>query len=442
MFPSPSHVNYLRNIAIFCGIVITSISITLFAFNLIKSNGYITAVGVNVGADFLAFYTGGTFYNQCILEHIYNLTPEFRFSEQLAYQQNLIGEDFKGHNPFLNPPFTAVFYAPLAKLPYLPAFILWQVLNFGLLICSVIMARRELISLQALPTYQLVGCCFLFYPTFGWVLYGQATPIILLLYCLFFFALRKGKDFRAGFYLGLLAFKPQLTILIVLVLLFKWRWKSLMGGSISLCISVLIGFILVPEAMQKYIEVSPRFLDFLRLPNYPTWGIHSFFGFSSLLFDELSPQITNIVIYILSGGTILLLWLLWKNIRWQENQKIWDIAMAITFIWGLLISPHLFFYDLMLLLLPAAIVFNFLPWLIKLDPQIPLWIILTCIVCFIGKFHISLTNSFAEQFDLPKTYLQITTPIIFYMGYRLYCLARQISKSNQAVENISKPELS
>ncbi|WP_419905946.1 glycosyltransferase family 87 protein [Kiloniella sp.] len=83
----------------------------------------------------------------------------------------------------MNPPFAALIYAPFAKLPYISGFILWQIFNFGLLVFSVVIVRRELTALQTLQTYKIVGCCLLFYPTLGWILYGQATPIILLLYC-------------------------------------------------------------------------------------------------------------------------------------------------------------------------------------------------------------------------------------------------------------------
>ncbi len=184
-------------------------------------------------------------------------------------------------------------------------------------------------------------------------------------------------------------------------------------------LSLVLGFILVPEAMRAYFEISSNLLNFLRQPEYPTWGIHSFYGFSVLLFDELNPILTNISTYILSGGTILLLWQLWKNISWVGDQRAWDLAIAITFIWGLLISPHLFYYDLMLLLLPAAIVIHHLPWLASQDKRLLLWTLIVWIACFVGNVSSFAQSILANNFDLSVSSLQFSTLIIFFWGYRL-----------------------
>ncbi|WP_179188340.1 glycosyltransferase 87 family protein, partial [Kiloniella majae] len=108
------------------------------------------------------------------------------------------------------------------------------IFNFVILIYSIHLLRQELETLQYFPLYKLIACCFLFYPTLGWFLHAQATPIILLLYTLCYKSLRTNNDFKAGIYLGLLAFKPQLAIALALILIFNRRWRALLGGTLSL----------------------------------------------------------------------------------------------------------------------------------------------------------------------------------------------------------------
>lgn len=46
----------------------------------------------------------------------------------------------------------------------------------------------------------------------------------------------------------------------------------------------------------------------------------------------------------------------WRRGRWDPGTERWDLMMAGTLAIGLIVSPHLFFYDLMILLVPFGIV--------------------------------------------------------------------------------------
>jgi hypothetical protein len=51
----------------------------------------------------------------------------------------------------------------------------------------------------------------------------------------------------------------------------------------------------------------------------------------------------------------------WWRKPWQPGARAWDLRMAATFAIGVVASPHLFVYDLMLLLLPLFILFRYFP---------------------------------------------------------------------------------
>ncbi len=410
-----------------------AVTLSLHVISIVAGKGLHTYFNVALGADFLAFYTGGNFFNEGILEQIYDIgyihkgytiPPEVYFPNQFSFQRDLIGPDFTNHSPFINPPYAALLYAPFALLDYVPAYLLWIFFNLFLLFVSTRLIRQELSQLQKIPLYKLYLCCFLFFPTIACFLYGQATPIILLLYSLCYISLRKGNDLTAGFCLGLLAFKPQLAVGIALILILKWRWKSLIGGMLSVSLTLGIGLVFMPTEMQAYLLISSKLLDFLRSTDYPTWGIDSYFGFSVLLFDFISPILANIVTITLSIGTLILLFFLWHKNTWLEDKRIWDISMAITFCWGILISPHLFYYDLMLLLLPVAIVIQHLPWIYERNNKILLWTTILWIITYLGSQMSSSQLKILSYFHLPEVAFQLITPFVFYWGYTVYKLVQ------------------
>ncbi|MES1259112.1 MAG: hypothetical protein ABUL71_00860, partial [Gemmatimonadota bacterium] len=52
---------------------------------------------------------------------------------------------------------------------------------------------------------------------------------------------------------------------------------------------------------------------------------------------------------------------MWWRKPWQPGTRAWDLSMASTLALGVILSPHLFVYDLMLLLLPLFILLRYFP---------------------------------------------------------------------------------
>ncbi len=426
--------------------IMAVLTVSFYFISLMIGSGQESYFGIPLGVDFLAFYTGGSFYLNdslnTVYDHIFvhqqnNPISEIYFTNQLNFQKTIIGPDFNKLSPFINPPFTALLYAPFAYFDYVPAYIIWTFFNLILLLFSVLIIRSELPKLQELSLVKLYICCFLFFPTIACFLYGQAAPIILFIYCLCFKALRNGRDYQAGFYLGLLLFKPQLAVGIAFILFFKWRWKAILGGISSVTLIVGYAVIYMPNELQAYLTISPYLLDLLRAEYYPTWGINSFFGFSALLLDHVSITATNLLTLILTTGILFLLFLLWKKIAWLEDKSFWDISMALTFCWGLLISPHLYYYDLMLLLLPTAIITQYLPWLYARSPKIILWMTLVWVACYLGSQLTALQLKASSSLGLPNIGFQFSTLVVFYLGYLLYRSVKSETNTRTTAQNNS-----
>jgi len=307
----------------------------------------------NIGIDFQEFYMGGRFFLEDRMEDLYD------FLAQQIYQQNLVAPARQNtFHPFVYPPFSLVLYLPFALGDYLTGLYLWWGAGLLALTLSVSLLRQALFHPRAPSVLRLVLTSLLFYPTLAWFMYGQNTAFTLLLYALVFIWLRRKHDFAAGIAAGLLLYKPQLAIALGVVLLIKWRWRALLGIAVAGGVLVAIGFLISPAAMINFVRLIPRLPLLERILDI-SWGINSFFGFSALLLDHIWQTGADLLAAGLTVGSLIYLALWWRRISWQPGTRVWDLGWAATFALGLLISPQLFFYDLMLLLLPLGIVWSY-----------------------------------------------------------------------------------
>jgi hypothetical protein len=382
--------------------------------------GLLDSFGHPVGVDFLAFYTGGRLFLEGRVDALYDLEA------QRALQIAVTGPGLRGMHPFINPPNALPLYLPFACLPYPIAVSLWSLAGLGALAASVALLRSELAALRRYGRGALFGSAFLFFPTVAWLLYGQITPLTLLLYAIAFVAFRRGFDLVGGAALGCLAYKPQLAIALALVLVLKGRWRAVAGGAACALSWVWIGMLLAPEAMWDWARISPKLLAFLRWEEYPRWGLHSLMGLASLLLDGLSPRLAGSAALVLSCGALALVLRAWRRTPWEPGSRGWDLAMGGTFALGLVASPHLFVYDLMLLLLPFAILFHRAgegrePWLER--GPVFAWTVLLWVTSFLGSYLSMAQLELTEWLGLPPIALQVSTLVVLLWGQTLLSLA-------------------
>ena len=106
-------------------------ALAVFVVTFIVGNALIPAnKAVNthmLGLDFLAFYTGGSLVQSGRVAELYNLESIHTFQRAVAAAGQLqLGDNF---GPFWNPPFYALVFVPLAKLPYRTALAVWECLG-------------------------------------------------------------------------------------------------------------------------------------------------------------------------------------------------------------------------------------------------------------------------------------------------------------------------
>ena len=287
--------------------------------------------GKPIGYDFITFWSAGhlalegrpeaAFIREAIIE-----------AQQLAVPGN--EAVFLWHYP----PTFMLLAAVLATVPYLTSYILFAGSSFALYFGAV---RRFLDQ----PAAWLL---ILAYPgTFLSVMHGQNSMLTTGLLALALFYL-KPKPVLAGVFIGLLAFKPQLALLIPLVLIAGRQWQTFASATITTVLFVGLSLAAFgPDLWVAFFEniTTVRGVmgdGFLRWEKMPSLYI-------TLRMFGVPDGMAFVAHWIAAGCvTTILLWL-WYRIG---TSKLSCAALVSA---SLLILPYIFDYEMTLLAIPIAI---------------------------------------------------------------------------------------
>src|SRR6266404_6788332 len=176
----------------------------LFAAAILLAGAVLwSAHGPNVEkTDFSLTYVGARIVHQGIGSRLYDLDLQKQVRDSL----------FRHPNPlfFEHPPFEALLFSPLARLPFRTAYMIWGSVNAAVWLALMFLLRSHL----PWPREDLAYIClwFLFAPVGVTLFQGQSSILLLAFYAMTFIALRQEKQFGAGIWLGLGLFKLQFVL--------------------------------------------------------------------------------------------------------------------------------------------------------------------------------------------------------------------------------------
>lgn len=378
-----------------------------------------------VGADFLAFYMGGRFFLEGRMAELYD------FSAQIAFQETLLSPvKPNGYALFVYPPPTALLSAPFALGSYLTGLLLWWAAGLLALAAALHLLRKELMPSSNVPISRLLLVSFLFFPTLASFLYGQTTAFTLFIYTLAFVFLRRRRDLMAGAALGLVLYKPHLTLALWAVLAVKRRWRALVGGALSVGLSWAVVLAISPEILRAFAEIGPRVADAVRSGvSYKTWGAQSFYEFSTLLMDGLWKTGGIILGFLLTAAGLLAIVTVWRRTAWKPGTQAWDLTLAAAIALGVLSSLHLFLYDLALLLVSFAIVWSYYPRGTGSRPldggPLLAWTAALYVASFVGSYLTLGQLRLTEALGLPPFAVQLTVPVLVGWTWQVWRIARR-----------------
>jgi len=199
-------------------------------------------IGFPTGKDFINLYAGGQIVSQSMdIKLLFSIEPYAKYLTEL-FNTNV----HNYHYVWSYPPTMLLPARLFAGLPYLPAFALWSSATLAIFLGGLYLAGLRgwwlLAALLAPAT-----AVNLFFGQYGYLLAGLLIGGL---------SLRDSRPILAGILLGLATIKPQLGLLLPILLLAQRQWWVIAAASATALL--LLGLSLAVDG----IEVWRHFIDF------------------------------------------------------------------------------------------------------------------------------------------------------------------------------------
>lgn len=295
--------------------------------------------------DYLAHWTGG----RLLLDAADNLYDP-------AVQSELQARELGFAVPlawFVSLPVVAAFYAPLALIPYNLSGLLWFALNSALLWWCFLSLKSLTPPLFQNRRKTVLLCALAAPPTFEALGSGQDSAFVLAVWLIGIRLFSSGYPAWAGAVLGLGFAKPQLVLVVPLVLLAVRSYRALAAftatvGTIAAASLALVGI----DGIRQWTAALASPLYMTEVQEGQAWKMT---GLPSLVQSLLPAEWGQAVAPVLTlvslpiGAAVLLAVLL----RHGKTADITTVLIA-TLATSLTFSPHLATYDAVLFI-PVAV---------------------------------------------------------------------------------------
>ena len=273
-------------------------------------------------ADFYAFWSAGKFLTELNPAEIYDL-------QKLQAYETALDPNFHDFYPFPYPPPFGLVLRLLGTLSYDSAYLLWIAVTLALYLWAAF--GRRWLSFVSLAT--IVAPSTLLTAIAGQNGFLSAALMIGG------FRLLDARPLLAGVLFGLLAYKPQLALLVPVVLIAARRWRSLAAAGMAAATLVAVSMAAFGPSMWAAwlgsIEVNAHLFEI----NAPALQTHMPTLAPALLAQGLDHRLVGAVqIAVLA----FIAWLLWRQARRVSAPKLAELVPIGTII----ATPYAFIYDL------------------------------------------------------------------------------------------------
>lgn len=305
------------------------------------------------GGDFLQEWIGAKIAASENRNSMYDLS----YVQRVQHDREVIGFEWSedSYFPLVYPPFYYGLLSPLANLPIRTAALLWASLMVGCFWCSLTLFEKvfplsdDFLS-RRLGFPSLLLLAVLFPPLVESLITNQKSTVCLAILTGAYSLLRMGRPTVAGLVFGLIAFKPQLVFVIGLGMLWKRQWHFLIGMAGTLVALAIYSYSMGWNLCLEYVRFCTGALDYSLNAGYDLHESHCVQGFFTLLLGHsLASKILVIATSLCVIGTMLLFVLRGPLVATSNRFAMQFSWMVIATV---LLSPHLYTYDLTMLLLP------------------------------------------------------------------------------------------
>ena len=362
-----------------------------------------------VAADFTSFYTGYYMVRVGDGANLYDMAAQARYQEQ--FMGGLIFEG--GVLLFANPPFVAIIFSPLSLLPLGTAFYLWTIVQLILLIWMLYSITRLISHWNRHERLLLITTILAFWPLTNTFLLGQFSLLILLGLLQMYMAIRHSRLGKAGLWLVLLTIKPQTLPIPGMIVLNKRNWHGAITTAISgIAIIIFSSIFLGIGTWIQYIQVLPTISN-----NFGKFGFipdiqYTLRGLLTNILGYSQASIINIISISVFIGGIVFVWLLWMQGVLADSQRF-KLYFAFTILLSAFLSLHSYPHDDLILVLPAALFYDYLRENNYPRKAYSILILISPIVFFIAAF---------SSFDLFGIFRPPVIIILIFLVWIVYYL--------------------
>lgn len=333
--------------------------LTLLAFEFATEDGGRTIFGPGLGGDFPAFYMAGQIVAEGNADRLYDIPTQARHDRALrpnAPEDSLL--------TYPCAPFLALLLAPLAYLPYEPAFAVWLVMGLSCYALAIALLDEPAFRGRgpALIDSELAALSFFPFLIECWI-GGQTSWMAVLVFAAAIRLETRQRCFFSGCVLAFCLYKPTLLTLVVPMLVATRRLRTLAGFAAGALLLAAVSLLLVgPDGAADYRNLLASYAEARRVaPDvFRSWKYVDFLSFLRLIFgNEPSwPIAVWGIVAAAIGGALLRLW--WRRpfVGRRDDASperglpmAWAAALACT----PLLNPHFGIYDTVIVV-PAAMI--------------------------------------------------------------------------------------
>ena len=227
---------------------------------------------------------------------------------------------------YVSPPPLAWLVTPLTVLPYQLAYWLWSTLLVGALVLAWRLAAPGAGRARVIFLVAAVG----WLPIIYGLQLGQPALLVAASVAACYALLQRGRDIEAGAVLGVLVLKPQLALLVPVVLLVSGRWRAFASSVVVLAVITAASVLaLGPSGTTDYLD---------RL-NFATTVAEN-------QAQTIAAWIHNLAVTRVAQGLIAV-WTIGVAYRLRRHGPA--VVLAVALLGGLAASPYVHYDDLAML---------------------------------------------------------------------------------------------
>jgi alpha-1,2-mannosyltransferase len=305
---------------------------------VLTSQDFIDLRGRPLGYDFI------TFWSASFLTLAGKAASAFDMKALYEAQRHAIA----GETIFLwhYPPTNQLLVSPLALLPYLLSYLLF----IGATLAAYVFSLRRLVPTNAFSSLNASLLLLAFPIVLICIFHGQNSFLSAALFA-GGILLARDKPWAAGICLGLLAYKPQLGLLLPLAFVVSGQWRLFVAtGTTAVAFAGMATLAFGFELWRAFFNNAPFVREIMESGFLPWPKMPSAFIFFRYLG---APEFLAYGVQVLSAvGAAMSVGLVWYRIGMTP------LAWAVLIVATLLLPPYLFDYEFVLLALPLLLLAN------------------------------------------------------------------------------------